>query len=246
MKPAQLFRERLAQGRSALGVWRTLSGAALTEIVTSCGFDFQIFDLEHGTMGLPDVQAMVTLQNALGGVSLIRLGDKSPLAAQTALDSGAHGIVYPLVGSAGEAARLVENLRFAPAGRRGFNPFVAAFAYGRTPTPSDVTPLLVPIVESREGLENLAAICRVDGVDAIYLGAYDLSVQLGTPGQIESPVVLAALEQAVATCREAGRPVSLMVNSRAALDRWTAAGVRVFLHGVDGGNLFRAVSSIQK
>lgn len=239
MKPPE-FRARLSGGIPCHGIWRTLPGDALTEIVAQQGYDFQIFDLEHGCLSISDVESMVRINNAHGRTSIVRLGDRSPIAAQRALDSGAHGLVYPQVNSGDDVALLAENLAFAPRGRRGFNPFVAGFAYGAQREPEAYLPLLIPIVETEAGLTALGEICSHPSVDVVYLGAYDLSVQLGTPGEIESPVVLKALEAAIATCLDYRCAVGLMAGNSAALRKWSQAGVAVFLHGVDGGILRNA------
>ena len=212
----------------------------MTEIIARAGYDFQIFDQEHGALGWAEVQSMVRINNAIGRTSFVRLGNKSAVAAQRALDAGAHGLVYPQVNSKDEISLLAENLAFAPQGRRGFNPFVPAFGYGAQRSPDDCLPLLMPIVEAKAGLEALEAICSQSAVDVVYLGAYDLSVQLGVPGDVEGPVVMAALESAVEICKSQKCAVGLMAGSVTAVKRWTDAGVQVFLHGVDGGMLHKA------
>lgn len=239
MNPVE-FRRELVQGRSFHGVWRTLPGDAMTEIIARTGHDLQIFDQEHGALGWGDVQAMVRINNALGRTSFIRLGDRTPIAAQRALDTGAQGLVYPQVNSREEVAQLAENLAFAPQGRRGFNPFVAAFGYGAQRAPEAALPLLMPIVETLAGLAALEGICSHPAVDVVYLGAYDLSVHLGAPGEIDSPVVKDALRAAIATCRRQQCAVGVMAGSSAAVQSWGEAGVRLFLHGVDGGILHQA------
>lgn len=236
------FRNALSKGNSLHGIWRTLPGDALTEIIASEGFDFQIFDLEHGALGWSEIQSMVRVNKHIGRTSFVRLGEKSTLAAQRALDTGAGGLVYPQVESADEVRRLAENLAFAPKGRRGFNPFVPAFSYGADMVPSIDLPLFMPIVETKAGLMELESICSEPSVDVVYLGAYDLSVQLGTPGNVESPVVLAALESAIGICKAHGRAIGLMSTSSEATRRWETLGVQVCLHGVDGGLLRRAFS----
>jgi 2-keto-3-deoxy-L-rhamnonate aldolase RhmA len=234
------FRAALERGDKLRGIWRTLPGDAMTEIIARAGYDFQIFDREHGALSWAEVQSMVRINNAIGRVSLVRLGDRSPVAAQRALDAGAQGLVYPQVNSVEEISLLAENLAFAPQGRRGFNPFVPAFGYGAQRSPDDCLPLLLPIIETKAGLAALQDICSHPAVDVVYLGAYDLSVQLGVPGDVESPVVMAALEAAVEVCQAHQCAVGLMAGSDTAVKRWVSAGTQVFLHGVDGGILHKA------
>jgi 4-hydroxy-2-oxoheptanedioate aldolase len=239
MNPADL-RAALARGEALHGIWRTLPGDAMTEIIARGRYDFQIFDQEHGALSWAEMQTMVRLNNTLGRTSFVRLGDKSPVAAQRALDTGAQGLVYPQVNGLDEASLLAENLAFAPHGRRGFNPFVPAFGYGAQGSPDGCLPFLMAIVETKAGLLALDAICSHPAVDVVYLGAYDLSVQLGTPGDIASQAVMAALESSIGICRAHGCAVGLMADSAAAVKYWAGLGVQVFLHGVDGGILQKA------
>ena len=236
------FRDSLHQGAAQHGIWRTLPSDAMTEIIANAGYGFQIFDLEHGALSLSEVQTMLRINNARGRISFVRLGDKSSVAAQRALDAGAHGLVYPQINSAAEIALLAENLAFAPQGCRGFNPFVPAFGYGSQRVPHGPLPLFMPIIETQAGLDELGAICSHPSVDVVYFGAYDLSVQLGTPGDIQSPTVVSALESATKICREHDCAVGLMVNSDDAVKRWRDIGAQIFLHGVDGGILHKAFS----
>jgi 2-keto-3-deoxy-L-rhamnonate aldolase RhmA len=241
---ATQFRNTLKEGGILNGIWRTTPGSELTEIIAEAGFDFQILDLEHGALDWSEVQTAIRLNRLLGKTGFIRLGDRTPVAAQRALDTGADGIVYPQVETAEEVATLAENLSYAPAGKRGFNPFVAGSAYGGRLTTPNEQPLLMPIVETKSALENLPVICAIPQVDVIYLGAYDLSVQFGTPGDIASSPVISAMKSAIEICKSHGCAVGLMVNSRDQVKEWSALGVQVFLHGVDCGIIRKSFSSI--
>jgi 4-hydroxy-2-oxoheptanedioate aldolase len=81
-------------------------------------------------------------------------------------------------------------------------------------------------------------------VDFVYLGAYDLSVQFGVPGEIHSPLVVSAIKSAVETCRKHECPVGLMTSDQKHMNDWAAEGVQVFLHGVDSGIIHKAFNSI--
>jgi len=235
------LRTGLSNGEVFNGIWRTLPDEAITEMVAQAGYDFQVFDLEHAALSWSDIQRMVRVNNAFGRVSFVRLGDRSPVAAQRALDAGAHGLVYPGVNSIDDLKVLAQNLGFAPDGHRGFNPFVPAFGYGLAKASTVSKPLFMPIVETRAGLLALDEIASYSPVDAIYLGAYDLSVQLGTPGNISSTIVQQVLIDAVATCRKYDCAVGLMVSTLDEIKKWSPLGVQIYLHGVDAGIIRQAL-----
>jgi len=235
------IRHGLACGEVFNGIWRTLPDEAVTEMVALARYDFQLFDLEHAALSWADIQRMIRINNALDRASFVRLGDRSPIAAQRALDAGAHGLVYPGVNSLEEVISISENLWFAPKGRRGFNPFVTAFGYGTQKSSDRCKPVFIPIVETRAGLLALDDIASRPEVDVVYLGAYDLSFHLGTPGDISSPIVQDALKDAIAVCRKHACAVGLMVSTLEDIKKWSQLGVQVFLRGVDAGIIRKAL-----
>lgn len=243
MKTSNLA-QKLERGEAANGIWRTIPDDAITEIIANTGYDFQIFDLEHAALGWADIQSMIRINNALAKESFVRLGDRTSIAAQRALDAGAHGLVYPGIESVEDVDLLLENLNFAPNGRRGFNPFVPAFGYGATSITNEFHTWMIPIIETKAGLLSIKAISSHPSINIIYLGAYDLSVHLGTPGDVKSEVVVSALKEAVYVCRGNKCHVGLMIDSREAADEWEKLGVKVLLRGVDAGLIRKAVDVI--
>jgi len=230
----------LENGEVFNGIWRTLPDEAVTEMVAKAGYDFQIFDLEHASLSWSDIQRMIRINNALGRASFVRLGDRTPIAAQRALDAGAHGLVYPGVNSIEEVSNIEKNLSFAPEGCRGFNPFVSGFGYGSQDVSGAAKPIFIPIIETCAGLSALEEIASYPAVDVVYLGAYDLSVQLGTPGDINSAIVQNSLAKAVAICRKHKCATGLMIGSATDIKKWSQLGVQIFLHGVDAGIIRKA------
>lgn len=232
-----ILRERLRSGGVLRGIWRTLPGDELTEIIADSGIDFQIFDREHAALGWEAIQRCVRINNLCGKASLIRPATRHPVEAQRALDAGALGLVYAQIASMADAHEISDNVKFAPIGKRGFNPFVPAFSYGNSAKlRSDLnedSPLLIPIIESLNGITDLPRMLKCANIDALYLGAYDLSVQLGCAGQLDHPRLRETLELAVKMCRQADRPVGLMVRDRDDAARWRDLGVQIFLFGVD-------------
>lgn len=236
--------QKLERGEVINGIWRTIPDDAITEIIANSGYDFQIFDLEHGALSWADIQSMVRINNALSKVSFVRLGDRTSIAAQRALDAGAHGLVYPGIESLEDVHLLLENLNFAPNGRRGFNPFVPSFGYGATSITSESQTRMIPIIETKTGLQSINEISSHPSVNIVYLGAYDLSVHLGTPGDVKSEVVVSALKEAVQVCRGNKCHIGLMIDSREAADDWERLGVKVLLRGVDAGLIRKALDVI--
>jgi 4-hydroxy-2-oxoheptanedioate aldolase len=152
-------------------------------------------------------------------------GEMNQWIAKQVLDAGVYGIIWPHVSTVAEARNAVascryprprEAPRFEPAGQRGDAPTVAARYWGLTQqqyyAKSDVWPIdpdgeiLVGIMcEDVAGLRNLRAILReVPGIGVVIIGEGDLSQELGVPRQYDHPTVVAAMDEILGICREAG------------------------------------------
>ena len=121
------------------------------------------------------------------------------------LDAGCYGVICPMVNTAEDAERLVAYTNYPPRGTRSFGP-IRAFLYGGQDYPQHANDTIVAfaMIETRQGLDNLEDILRVDGLEAIYIGPSDLSLALGcqpTFDEVDSPAA-EAIEYILAKCRE--------------------------------------------
>ncbi len=228
------LRSKLETSAELHGIWRLIDCDPLTEILSQAGFDFQIFDREHGSYDFGTLESAIRLCEASGSTPIVRVTGLDRVEVQRCLDFGADGLVFPQLDSFGDVVAAVAMMQFAPAGTRGFNPFTRASAYGQPGESAEVArPLCIPIIETLKALRELPRILELPGVDLLYLGAYDLSVHLGCQGRMEDSALLRAMEDAVTLCQAAGKPVALIINSAEQYRRWRALGVTVFLHTVD-------------
>jgi len=153
-----------------------------------------------------------------------------------ALDLGAHGIIVPQVNTAEQAASVVRFARYAPEGARGVG-LARAQGYGQRlreylEAANRETAVIVQ-AEHVRAVENIEAIVRVPGVDAVLLGPYDLSASLGKMGQIDDPVVVAAIRRVTDVCRAAGMPLGYFGVTAAAVQPYVAQGYTLIVAGVD-------------
>jgi 4-hydroxy-2-oxoheptanedioate aldolase len=169
-------------------------------------FDFVWIDLEHSALSLRDMQTLVLAVQGAGGAGHVRLPQPDSEHISTVLDAGVDGIVAPMVETATEAAALVRRLRYPPRGSRGYGPRRAG-GHGRTrefwATPRARVACTVQI-ESRRGVDNVAAIAEVEGLDAIVVGTADLSFALGCPQELDSPLMQDAIEKVEAAASARG------------------------------------------
>ena len=202
-----LAKHKLAAGKPVTVISHTYTSAALVEYVAHLGFDVVFIDTEHGSAGWEEVENMVRAAELANATPIVRVQSNDHSTITRALDRGAGGVQVPHVNTRAQAEAAVRHAKFAPLGHRGF----AAGRAGLGEQMSEFTrraneeTMVVLMLEEVEALQNLDEILAVDHVDALFVAPGDLSQSMGYPGQIEHPEVQAAIDQAVARIRAAGR-----------------------------------------
>ena len=183
-KVKQLWRE----GKSTTLGWLSISHTFTAEIMARQGFDALCVDMQHGTSELNDVLPMLQAISQTETVPIVRVAWNDPAAIMKALDLGAYGIIVPLVNTAEEAAQAVAACRYPPVGMRSSGP-VRAMHYGGADYFNHANDeiIVMAMIETKEGIENLDAICATPGLDAVYIGPADLSYALGLPPRPDNP-----------------------------------------------------------
>jgi len=242
---ATRFRDNERRGRLSHGMFVASTDPAVTEIIGGAGFDFVIIDGEHTPMGPPEFLAHVRAAELVGVIPLIRLHELSRPLIQKAIDIGAEGVVVPHIETAAEAEQIVRASRLPPRGDRSISVVVHAtrYSWGNWEpyvAHGDENFVCVPIVESVRGFENLADIFAVDGIDYVFLGLGDLSVDLGVP--LGDPSLEECWSSAQETARQAGKHLITTANLRS-IDVGVASAV---VHSYDLHALSAQVRSIMQ
>lgn len=203
--------QRLAAGDVLFGNVLNMTNPMMVEICCGAGADFLFLDFEHGLRDFSDLANSLIAAELCGTPALVRVGERSPNLVARVLDAGASGVIFPHVGTAEEATKLVSWCRYKPQGQRG-----SGLARGflrhdgseydrRMQANYDVACIM--IVEDLAGMVNIAEIAAVDGVTAIGVGPGDLSMAMGAPSW-DDPRVTAALDEMTAAVRQqTGRAV---------------------------------------
>ena len=191
------LRGKLASGGHSVGSWIQIPHASVAEIMGQAGYDWVAVDMEHGAVAvhqLPDLFRALELGNTL---PLARLAQGHPKDCKQALDAGAAGVIIPMVESAEQLTRVRDASRWPPAGTRGVG-FSRANLFGKhfdAYREEAQAPLLVAMIEHVRAVDNLEAIIKVSGLDALFIGPYDLSASMGLTGQFEHPDFQAVMER---------------------------------------------------
>jgi 4-hydroxy-2-oxoheptanedioate aldolase len=246
MLPVNSFKAALRAGKSQLGIWNTIPGPVVTEILAAAGFDVVVIDTEHSLTDVPDVMGMLQVLAGYPVAHAVRPASKDPVLIKRLLDIGAQTLIVPYVQNADEARATVRAMRYAPRGFRGVSAATRAGRYGAI---ADYIPraeaelCLVVQVETTEALAEIDAIASVDGVDMIFIGPSDLAASMGYPGQPGRAEVKAAVLQAIRQIVGTGKPAAVLTVDPDFARQCIAAGSTFTVVAVDIPELARSTKS---
>lgn len=237
---ATRFKNRIRNGQPALGAQIGLSDPAIIEIFGRVGYDWLVVDTEHAASNTLTVQAMLQAGAPTEALVLARVLHLDEDEIRRFLDIGSPGILCPFIHTGDDARRLVRGCQYPPQGIRGYGPRRASTfgldAIEYFETANDAI-LSIPIIESKEAIENIEAIVATEGIDAIMIGPMDLSISLGIFKQFDDPIYLTAIEKVRRACRKHGKAMGTGVYSLEHARRCAAEGDQLLLIGADDGFL---------
>jgi 4-hydroxy-2-oxoheptanedioate aldolase len=204
---ANRLREIWASGKPAIGGWCSMPGSFCAELMANQGWDVVTIDTQHGLIGYSDMLQMLQAISTTDATPLVRVSWNQPGEIMRALDSGAYGVICPMINDAAECAAFVQACRYPPEGFRSSGPTRAA-VYGGAGylAQANGEMLTFAMVETAQGLANVEAIVATPGLDGVYIGPSDLSLSLGgPPGQdSDAPELMKAFDKILAACKAAG------------------------------------------
>ncbi len=219
----QIWREG---GYVTLG-WLSIPSAFSAEVMARQGFDALCIDMQHGLIDYNDVWPMLQGISQTDTVPVVRVPWNDPQIIMKALDAGAYGLIIPLVNTAEEAAAAVAACRYPPAGIRSFGPARAALYAGPGYAQEANDEIVVfAMIETKQGIDNVEAICATPGLDGVYIGPADLSYALGLPpqGDNEHPLHLETCDRICATAHRHGKKAAMHTASAAFAAKSVARG----------------------
>ena len=210
----QIWREG---GYVTLG-WLSIPNAFSAEVMARQGFDALCIDMQHGLIDYNDVWPMLQAVSQTDTVPVVRVPWNDPQMIMKVLDAGAYGLIIPLVNNSQEAAAAVAACRYPPDGIRSFGPARAALYAGPGYVQEANDEIVVfAMIETRQGIDNLEAICATPGLDGVYIGPADLSYALGLPPQAdnEHPLHIETCDRICATAHRHGKKAAMHTASAA-------------------------------
>ena len=228
---------KLAAGDCVYGCFCRYPDPSLVELVALQGFDFLVFDGEHGTIEPRDCEGLVRAAELRGPAPLVRVPRNEPSVVLRFLDTGAIGVHVPLVGSAEEARAAVAAVKYAPLGSRGLAG-VRAASYGSIPlaeytAQANEATIVVIQVETRAAVERVGEIVAVEGVDVVFVGPTDLSQAYGVTGQTGHPLLEQAYDEIAEAVASSPAALGVLVTDEAGAARWYERGARYIAVTID-------------
>jgi len=244
------IRDRVLNRELLCGTWLNLGSSMTAEIAGLAGFDWVVLDLEHGA---GDHDSLLHQLQAVAGTSaspIVRIAWNEAPKFKRVLDLGVAGVVVPYVTTPAEAEQAVAAMRYPPQGIRGAASLTRAAGFGEHFSEYLATAneklLTVVQVETESTLEHVDEIAAVDGVDVVFVGPLDLSLNMGIPRQLDHPRFRAAMAKVNEAARRAGKAAGILISGPDQIEQTIADGFTFIGIGSDGTVLaegMRALSS---
>lgn len=216
-----------------VGYWVVMDSPTATERLARTGYDYVCIDQQHGLLGYDGIRNGLLAIDAgshLGPrrtVGMVRAAANDLTWIGQALDAGATGIIVPLINNAEDAALAVANTKYPPLGNRSYGPMRSQLRIGPVPAEVNDSTLVLAMIETPSGLENVEAIAATPGIDALYVGPSDLALAVGAkfPGDPDIAEIFdVALERVKAAAAAAGISVGIHAPSGAVAAQRLAEG----------------------
>lgn len=230
--PIADFVRRVRAREPLVGYWLLADSPVMAERLARLGYDYLCLDQQHGLMGYHGIRDGLMAIDAGGvlgprsTVGLVRGAANDLHCIGQALDAGAAGVIVPMIDDAAAAREMVRNAKYPPLGRRSYGPMRAELRREPDLALVNDTTLVAAMIETAGGLENVDEIAAVEGVDALYIGPYDLTIAVGG-GHPDDPSAQAAHDGALQRILRAGHDAGKAVGIHA--DDGATAAARLAL-----------------
>ncbi len=244
----KFIRERILNGERMFAIAAQLGSSITVEMIGNAGFDWTWIDCEHGSGDYSDLVHQVQVARLGDAPAIVRIPNNDPTTFKRVLDLGAAGIMVPYVNTAAEAKQAALSTRYQPEGIRGVagSPPCCGFAQNFDDYYAKANDNLVTMVqiETVEAVDNVDEIAAVPGVDVLFVGPFDLSINMGIIRQFKNPDFEANLDKVVAACKKHGKAAGILTPTMEFLPPWIEKEFSVFVVGSDSINLAKVFGEL--
>jgi len=233
------IRKRALAGEVMLGVGANLGSSLTVEMIGATGFDWTWIDCEHGAGDYSELIPQIQAASIYNAPAIVRIAWNEAPRFKRVLDLGAAGIMVPYVTSAREAEQAAASMRYPPQGMRGVARFNRACGFGQDFDTyfeqANDNLLTVVQIETKESVDRAEEIAAAAGVDVLFIGPLDLSVNMNMAQQFDRPEFEQAMDRVAAACRKYGKAAGILLPRLDYLAGWIAKGFTFLVVGSDGG-----------
>lgn len=207
------LRKTLLSGGISIGSWLQIPDTSVAEIMSDAGYDWLAIDCEHGLFNLQTIVEICRAIELHETLPLVRLPNWERSNCKSALEAGAAGVIVPMVENAQDVEEALNNCRWPPNGSRGVG-FSRSNMFGKYFESSRKiaeTPIFVAMIENKNAVMDIDKILAVDGLDAIFIGPYDLSASLGCIGDFTTDTFNESLNSILKSAAQLNVPVGIHV-----------------------------------
>lgn len=246
--PVNPLKQALKEGRPLVGTTLTIPSPEVAASLAATEFDFLWVEMEHSAITLETAREMILATRGLKAIPITRVPVNQPWLAKRVLDIGSFGVVFPFSSTRQLVEQAVASCKYPPAGIRGYSPGLAAARWGMSASSyvqaANDNVLVIPIIEEKQAVENIEEIAAVPGIDVLFIGANDLSFSYGVGGELDHPLVVAAVDRVLAAAKRNGVPVGYPSGSPAEIQKMIERGIRFFQAGNDLGLMRQSATEI--
>ncbi len=233
-------KERLLDGQVCFGTMlRSLNSLDAIPMAAAAGWDYVVLDSEHCGFGPERISDLCLISKYETDLTtLVRVPDKLYHHIARTLDLGAEGLVLPRVDTREEVEQIMKAAKYHPLGQRGASISQIASRYRPVAAReyldwANRETLLVIQIESEEAVENVDGLVSVEGVDAVMIGPFDLSQDMGIPGELDHPRLADAYRKVIEGCRRHRVAPGVHLQTVSSAREWMQEGMRLITFQYD-------------
>ena len=223
----------------------------LVRMLNVAGFDYLIIDNEHGYFSYDAIANMSAIATGINLPLIVRITTASRENITKLLDLGVDGLLLTMTHTKELIEDCIDYAKYPPLGNRGISTQRAHTGYD----PGELKQCLIDgnkktmvfaQIESKQGVANLEEIISVEGLDGVFIGPNDLSLDLGEIGNFEHEDVVEALDYIVETCVNHDIPVGIISSKEEFLKKYMNKGVTMVSCNSEIGMLVNAAKTVVK
>lgn len=219
------------------GIFIASGSEFIVEIAANSGFDWLILDLEHGVTDEKDILKMMSGMHSYQTASIVRIPQLRIEYVKRMLDFGASGIMCPMIETPQDAKDLADFMRYPPEGKRGLGGGTRASNFGcnfkEYFQEANKNLLCIAQIETKQAVENIEEIAQVDGIDVLFIGHSDLSLNLGCFQEYDHPEIIEAENKVLKQAVKYGKVMGMHLKASMNQEEYIKKGFSLMAIGSD-------------